>query len=83
MSSIDPEMKNRLESQRKEYAEKALDKAGIIATFMPKEKCFEFVFNGQKVRHFPYTGWFTGKSVVDGRGIHNLLKQIKNKKETT
>jgi len=25
---------------------------------------------------WPYTGWFSGKGVKDGRGIKKLLKQI-------
>ena len=34
---------------------------------------------GERVMVYPYTGWFTGKTVKDGRGINNLLKQIKQK----
>jgi len=33
---------------------------------------------GQVVKIYPYSGWFTGKGVKDGRGIKNLLKQIKS-----
>lgn len=36
-----------------------------------------FDFRGEKVRFYPYTGWFTGKTVNDGRGIAKLIKQIK------
>ena len=41
------------------------------------EKSFTFEFNGNAIRVFPYRGWFSGKGVKDGRGIRNLLKQIK------
>ena len=36
----------------------------------------QFIFRGSPVTLYPYSGWFTGKTVKDGRGIHNLLKQI-------
>lgn len=40
------------------------------------DSTIRFQYNGSPVTVFPYTGWFTGKSVKDGRGINNLLKQI-------
>ena len=36
-----------------------------------------FEYKGHKVTLFPYSGWHTGKSIKDGRGIDNLLKQLK------
>lgn len=33
--------------------------------------------NGFTVIYYPKSEWFTGKSVEDGRGIHNLIKQLK------
>lgn len=35
------------------------------------------IHRGSLVIIYPYTAWFTGKSVKDGRGINNLLKQLK------
>ena len=35
------------------------------------------MFDNEKVKFFPYSGWHTGKSIKDGRGIENLLKQLK------
>ncbi len=36
-----------------------------------------FIWHGCRVTIYPYTGWFTGQTVKDGRGIHNLIKQLK------
>lgn len=35
--------------------------------------------HGCTVIYYPKSEWFTGKSVVDGRGIYNLLRQLKQK----
>ena len=37
----------------------------------------QFTFKNETVTFFPYSGWASGKSIVDGRGLENLLKQIK------
>ena len=34
-------------------------------------------FKGETVKYFPLKEWFTGKTVKDGRGIQNLIKQLK------
>lgn len=35
-----------------------------------------FLYNGNTITVFPYSGWFSGKGIQDGRGLVNLLKQI-------
>lgn len=37
----------------------------------------EFEYKGHIVKYFPYSGWATGKTIKDGRGLDNLLKQLK------
>lgn len=37
----------------------------------------DFIFKGHKVQFWPYSGWHSGKSIKDGRGFNNLLKQLK------
>jgi hypothetical protein len=36
-----------------------------------------FMFKGSKVTYFPYSGWASGKTITDGRGLENLINQIK------
>lgn len=38
----------------------------------------QIIFKNRPVLFCPYTGWFSGKSVKDGRGIKNLLIQLRN-----
>lgn len=61
------------------FAMNELIKLGFNPTFHTAEKYIEFEFKNSLVRFFPFTGWATGKAIKDGRGLQNLLKQIKNK----
>lgn len=36
-----------------------------------------FQFKCSTVTYFPFTGWATGKTIQDGRGLKPLLKQLK------
>lgn len=36
----------------------------------------EFVYNGNTIKFWPYSGWHSGKGIKDGRGFKNLLRQI-------
>lgn len=65
-----------IQKERISYAIDQLGDAGIDVHFESKAE-IRFMYNGDEVKFFPYTGWFTGKSVKDGRGITNLLKQLK------
>lgn len=38
-----------------------------------------FEFKGKPISYWPYSGWASGESIVDGRGIKTLLNQLKNK----
>lgn len=60
---------------RYDYALRELTKLG----YKVKSICggLEFIHKGSPVKIYTYKGWFTGKTVKDGRGIANLLKQLK------
>lgn len=79
MARLDTDKQKELEPKRMEYATQQLHAAGIKSVFAVTDKCLEFDFKGEKIKFFPYSGWATGKTIKDGRGIHNLLKQIKTK----
>lgn len=81
MSRLNEERQKELEPQRMEYAAKQLLGIGIQSVFAVTDKCLQFDFKGEKIRFFPYSGWHTGKSIKDGRGLKNLLKQLKDGKE--
>jgi hypothetical protein len=67
-----------LEPKRMQFAKDALLSMSI-PYICPTDKSIQFEFEGKVVTFFPYSGWFSGKSVVPGRGIQNLLKQISSK----
>lgn len=82
MSRLDIERQKQLEPDRIEYAIEELTKLNITIDMVDARKII-FKWKDEYVTLFPYSGWHTGKSIIDGRGIQNLLKQLKNKKETT
>lgn len=73
---LDEERVKQLQPERVEYAKEQLKALGIGITFEDETR-IEFVHNGEKVSFWPYSGWHSGKSIKDGRGINKLLKQLK------
>lgn len=61
---------------RVEYAKSELERLKIPVTY-EDESTLQFEFKGNKIHFYPYTGWFSGKGIEDGRGVRNLLKQLK------
>lgn len=76
MPRLNIERQNELAPERKEYAFEQINKAGYEILFCDNTK-LTFKFKGEKVTLFYYSGWHTGKSIKDGRGLANLLKQLK------
>jgi hypothetical protein len=35
------------------------------------------MYKENEITYFPYSGWASGKGITDGRGLANLIKQIK------
>lgn len=77
MSRLDPERAKEPTPKRMEYALVQLDKAGILE-FECTDKTIKFNHKGHTVTLYAFSGWFTGKSIKDGRGIDNLLNQLKS-----
>jgi len=75
MARLDLERQNKLQPVRIDYAKQELAKLGITPIFETDTQ-IDFKFNGAIVHLYPYTGWHTGKSIKDGRGFQNLLKQL-------
>ncbi len=77
MSRLDKDKQASKEPKRIEFAKSEIEKLGYTIT---KETAtsLSFIFNGSTVTIFPYSGWHTGKTIKDGRGIDKLLKQIRS-----
>ena len=74
MARLNTKMQERLEPRRIDTAIAEIVKKGYPVKQLDKR--IEFQFKSETVRFFPYSGWHTGKSVKDGRGLKNLLNQI-------
>lgn len=62
--------------KRLEYAYEEIKKRGFNIHYHSDTR-LKFMYKENEITIFPYTGWFTGKGIKDGRGINNLLKQLK------
>lgn len=73
---LDTERQAELEPKRLEYAKNSLIMMGFHICYEDKTR-LEFVYKGDIIKFYPYSGWHTGKSIKDGRGLQNLLSQLK------
>ena len=76
MARLNQERQNELEPKRMAYAMHKLTELGFKVT-QGSDKELHFAFKGNTIRLFPYSGWFSGGGIEDGRGIKNLIDQIK------
>ena len=64
-----------IEPSRLEYATDKLMEDGHRVGLSPDDsKCL--IVNGY-IKFWPYTGWYSGKGIGSGRGIHNLIKKLR------
>lgn len=76
MSRLNTERQNKLEPIRMRIAINEIQKLGL-QIINCTDKIIEFEYKGQPVKYFPYSGWATGKTIKDGRGLMNLINQLK------
>lgn len=74
---LDKEREKRLEPLRMQKALEELQKVGVQISYQDKKQ-IRFFWKGKTVSFFPYSGWHSGQTITDGRGLNNLLKQLKN-----
>lgn len=76
MSRLDKEKQLELEPKRINHAIDKITSLGF-KIIVETNTMISFEFKNEVVFFYPYSGWHTGKSIKDGRGINNLLKQLK------
>ena len=76
MPRLDKEREERLTPERFNKAIDGLKELGINPSSVT-DKRIDFTYKNENIQFFPYTGWHTGKTIKDGRGLKNLLKQLK------
>jgi hypothetical protein len=76
MARLDVERQKALEPVRMAAAKEALEKLGYTVEQHGATK-LQFTYKGARITLYPYSGWATGTTIQDGRGLQNLLKQLK------
>lgn len=76
MSRMNKDRQKTFEPKRLRETRLEIERLGYNITFQSDTE-LRFMYNGHLVKFFPYSGWHTGKSIQDGRGFENLIKQIK------
>lgn len=74
---LNQERQKELEPERMAHAIKKLQALGYVSLTSDETK-IEFFHKGEKVVFFPYSGWASGNSIVDGRGLKHLTSQLKS-----
>jgi hypothetical protein len=76
MPRLNIERQEQLQPKRVSDAVRIITSLGFNIHVHTKTEV-RFIFKDEEVRFYPYSGWHTGKSIKDGRGLQNLLNQIK------
>ncbi len=76
MPRLNIERQKELEPTRIELAIEEIEFLGYEIDYRDVHK-IQFEFKGSMVTLYPYSGWHTGKTITDGRGIKKLLEQIR------
>lgn len=66
-----------IEEERTRHAKETLESLGFQVKPVPGKKALTFAYKGSTTTLFPYKGWFSGKGVTPGRGLNNLLRQLR------
>ena len=77
MARLNIERQERLEPERIAHAVRRIEQLGYTITLRDNKK-IQFTHKGKTVTFFPNSGWATGKTIQDGRGLDKLIKQLKN-----
>lgn len=72
---LDQERQQQLEPIRMQTAIDSITALGYNVEKVSDSKIV-FTFNGCVIQYYPYSGWASGKSISDGRGLKKLLNQI-------
>lgn len=72
---LDQERESRLQPHRIAFVKSKLEQRGYELTFTGKDRV-EFEHNGHTIKFWPYSGWHSGKTIVDGRGFKSLFRQL-------
>jgi len=75
MPRLDKKRQEQLEPKRMAYAKSEIEKLGFSVT-VRSASLLAFNFKGHCVLYYPYSGWASGASIKDGRGLYELIAQL-------
>ena len=73
---LDQEREERLQPKRVKDCKLKLEELGFEVE-QAGDTQLRFMWKNSTISFWPYSGWHSGKSIKDGRGFNNLLKQLK------
>ena len=76
MPRLNIERQQQLEPERIRFAVEQLTAMGYEITSR-NSTAITFDYKGSVVTYFPYSGWHTGKTIIDGRGWSKLKRQLR------
>ena len=76
MARLNQDRQKRLEPIRMKTARLALEKLGYEVQVIGTTQ-LQFEHQGKQINYFPYSGWASGATIKDGRGLTKLLNQLK------
>ena len=80
MARQNTERQKELEPERIRFAKQEIENLGYVIS-KTTDTYLVFNFKGGSVVLYPYSGWHSGNTINDGRGLEKLLKQIKKKEK--
>jgi hypothetical protein len=76
---LNQEREARLQPARIAHAVKKISRLGFAVTVHDDgSQRITFDFKGATITFWPYSGWASGKTIKDGRGLGKLVEQLKN-----
>jgi len=73
---LNQEREEQLQPQRIKSCKEKLESLGFDVRQTDPTK-LEFEYKGSKIQFYPYSGWHSGRTIKDGRGFSDLLRQLK------
>lgn len=79
---LNQDREKELQPKRVATTKKKLVDMGFLVE-QKDHTCLQFEWEGNTISFWPYSGWFSGKGLGDGRGFDNMLTRMGKGKQVT
>lgn len=73
---LDKDREAKLQPKRMAAAIAALSELSLPVTYQDETR-IDFTYQDNRISYWPYSGWHSGKGIIDGRGFNHLFDQLK------